>query len=246
MTETVRTVLVTGAGGAIGGAVVRRLHADGFAVIGTDRGTAPAGLPVARWIAADLATPEGRTAIGDLGATQLQGFVHCAGVFHTGRLADITEADWDHVFAVNTKGPLLLFQRVAGRMVPGSSAVFVASVGALRATADHMVYGASKAALRSLAGSLALGLADRQIRVNCLCPGLIDTPMTDLANAQLAQARGVAPDVIAAERAAGIPSRRAGTPEEVAGAVAFLLSPDATYMTGVSLTLAGGLLAGAV
>ncbi|MBL8838812.1 MAG: SDR family oxidoreductase [Alphaproteobacteria bacterium] len=246
MSGAARTVLVTGAGGAIGGAVVRRLRDDGVGVIGTDRGSAPAGLPVAQWIAADLATAAGRAAVADLGAATLDGFVHCAGVFHTGRLADITDADWDHVFAVNAKGPLLLFQRVVDRMAPGSAAVFVASIAALRGTPDHLLYAASKAALRSLAASLALGLAERQIRVNCLCPGLIDTPMTDAANAALAQSRGVAPAVVAAERAAAIPSRRAGTSEEVAGAVSFLLSRDAAYMTGATLTLAGGLLAGAV
>ncbi len=245
MSGSARTALVTGAGGAIGGAVVRRLHADGWSVIGTDRGEAPGGLPAARWIAADLATETGRAAVGGGVGPVLHGFVHCAGIFHTGRLADVTAEDWEHVFAVNAMAPLLLFQRVAPRMGPGSAAVFVASIAALRATADHMLYAASKAALRSLSASLALGLAERQIRVNCLCPGLIDTPMTDLANAQLARARGVAAETVAAERAAAIPNRRAGTPEEVAGAAAFLLSADSTYMTGATLTLAGGLLAGA-
>ncbi len=238
MSGAARTVLVTGAGGAIGGAVVRRLRDDGVGVIGTDRGSAPAGLPVAQWIAADLATAAGRAAVADLGAATLDGFVHCAGVFHTGRLADITDADWDHVFAVNAKGPLLLFQRVVDRMAPGSAAVFVASIAALRGTPDHLLYAASKAALRSLAASLALGLAERQIRVNCLCPGLIDTPriartVADRFAADLEEAR--------AARDRQVPMGRMGTAWEVAHACAFLLSDAAAYITGTELVVDGGL-----
>lgn len=241
-----RTVLVTGAAGAIGAAVARRLHRDGASVIGTDLGPRPLDLPVADWLAADIAVEQGRAAVAAALGPALDGFVHCAGVFHTAALGSITDADWERVFAINAKGPLLLFQAVAPRMAGGSAAVFVSSIAALRGTPDHVLYAASKAALRNVAASLALGLAPRGVRVNCLCPGLIDTPMTDAANAQLAAARGVPVARIAADRAAAIPNGRAGTADEVAGAVAFLLSQDAAYMTGATLTLAGGLLAGAV
>jgi len=239
-------VLVTGAAGAIGRAVVQRLRRDGRAVRGTDRGGCPDGLDVERWAAGDIATAQGRAAIAALADRPLGGFVHCAGVFHTGGLGTLDEAAWDQVFAINAKGPLLLFQDIAGAMAPGSAAVFVASVAALRGTPDHLLYAASKAALRNVAASLALALAGRGIRVNCLCPGLIDTPMTDGANAALAARRGVDVAAIAAERAAAIPAGRPGTPEEVAGAAAFLLSDDAAYITGASLTAAGGALAGLV
>lgn len=243
---TAAPVLVTGAAGAIGRAVARRLQEEGRAILGTDRGACPADLLVDRWAAADIATAEGRAAIAALADGPVGGFVHCAGVFHIGGLGEIDAAAWDRVFDVNAKGPLLLFQSVAAAMAPGSAAVFVASVAALRGTPDHLLYAASKAALRSLAASLALALVGRGIRVNCVCPGLIDTPMTDAANAELSARRNVPVAALVAERAAAVPAGRAGTADEVAGAVAFLLSEQAAYVTGTTVTVAGGALAGMV
>jgi NAD(P)-dependent dehydrogenase (short-subunit alcohol dehydrogenase family) len=246
MSEGARTALVTGAAGGIGRAVARRLRASGWAVLGSDLVAQPEDLAVDDWIVADIAAAQGRAAIATHVARPLAGFVHCAGLFHTGALGEIDEAAWDRVFDVNAKAPLLLFQGIAGRLAPGAAAVFVASAAALRGTPDHLLYAASKAALRNLSASLALALVARNIRVNCVCPGLIDTKMTDAANLALSARRDLPVAAVAAERAASVPAGRAGTPDEVADTVAFLLSDQASYITGSTITVAGGALAGVV
>ncbi|MCR6670746.1 MAG: SDR family oxidoreductase [Devosia ginsengisoli] len=100
--------------------------------------------------------------------------------------------------------------------------------------------------MRNLAASLSLLLQPLGIRVNVVAPGLIDTPLTAALNADLAERRGVAVDMIEAERAAVIPMGRAGTSEEVADSCLYLLSDRSSYLTGSTMFATGGVLAGMI
>jgi NAD(P)-dependent dehydrogenase (short-subunit alcohol dehydrogenase family) len=150
------------------------------------------------------------------------------------------ESDWDRVLDVNVKSAFL-FSRAAiplMRQGGGGTIVNTASIAGLRPAGDEAAYTVSKAAMVSLTGSLALDFAGDGIRANCVCPGFMEMVMTDrrrdLTEAQIA-ARG-------AGAAARVPLGRQGTYEEVARAVLFLAGPDASYITGVSLVVDGGLL----
>jgi NAD(P)-dependent dehydrogenase (short-subunit alcohol dehydrogenase family) len=239
-------VLVTGAAGDIGRAVVRRLLEDGCAVIGTDLGAKPDDLETVGWVAADLITPEGRETVCAALPDRLSGFVHVAGIVLTQAVDEIAEEDFDRSFALHAKAPFFLLRSLRRRFPPGASAVLVGSVAGRRASPENLVYAASKAALASLAASLALVLAPSGVRVNVVAPGLIETALTTATTGRLAAMRGLTVEETARMRTSGIPLGRAGTPEEVADAVAWLLSPGSSYATGTTLMLAGGLLAGSV
>lgn len=239
-------VVVTGAGGAIGRAVVERLRAQGRKVHGIDRLSPPADLQIDGWTAADLSRVTSlEEAVGLLPA-KVGGVVHVAGVIVVKPLDALTAADWDLQFQLNVKVPYFLTVAARPRFVVGAAVVFVSSVSAMRATQDAAGYSATKAAQRNLAASFAADYAAAGIRVNVVCPGLIDTPMTDAMNDVLAERRAVTLDRLREQRVQPIPQGRAGTPGEVADAVAYLMSPNAAYVTGSTLTVAGGVLAGAV
>lgn len=246
MTPVGGRILVTGAAGAIGQAVIRRLVADGASVIATDRKPPPAAMTALPWVVADLAEAADRARLVAAVDAPLGGLVHASGIVSTTLVEDIDPTEWDRVFRVNVTGPFFLSRDLASRLKDGSAVVFVGSIAAYRGTPDAPAYAASKAALRNVAATLALAWAARGVRVNCLAPGLVDTPMTDAMNDVLAERRGAPPDQVMTARIAPIPLQRAATPDDVAGMVAFLLSSDSAYVTGATLVGAGGLLAGSV
>lgn len=239
-------VLVTGAAGDIGRAVVERLAADGCEVIGTDVVDQPGDLTASAWIAADLTSPAGREIVCRAMPAHVSGFVHVAGIVLTQALDEITDDDFDRSFALHAKAPFFLMRSLRSRFAPGASAVLVGSVAGRRASPENLVYAASKAALASVGATLSLLLAPSGVRVNVVAPGLIDTALTAATTERLATMRGLGVEETARMRTAGIPLGRAGTPQEVADAVAWLLSPQSSYATGSTLMLAGGLLAGSV
>ena len=237
------TVLVSGAAGGIGGAVARRLADSGATVLGTDLGPAPSGFP-GGWTCADIATRDGREAIAlDVGGA-LDGLVLAAGILDPVEWPVIDEEQAAAVFAVNLLGPAFLTRRLEPMLVDGASVVLIGSVAGLRGSPATPFYAASKAALRNMAASLAALFQPRGIRVNVVAPGLIDTPLTARLNDELARRRGLQIAAIEAERAAAIPMGRAGTSQEVADAVLFLLSRQSSYLTGSTLNVTGGVLAG--
>ncbi|GIK37356.1 MAG: short-chain dehydrogenase [Chloroflexota bacterium] len=155
-------------------------------------------------------------------------------------LAEMAETEWDEVFTINTKSIYYTVRSVWPAMVEQGGGVIVntASVVAFRGTAGLAAYCATKAAIVMLTKSLALEGAPLGIRVNCVCPGFIDTPMNKwLGSLQPDQ------EVWLKDMLERIPLHRAGNPEEIARASLFLASADSSYMTGQSVILDGGVLA---
>jgi NAD(P)-dependent dehydrogenase (short-subunit alcohol dehydrogenase family) len=162
--------------------------------------------------------------------------VNVAGVDLQATLDETTESDWDRIMAINLKSVFLLSKYAVPELARrGGAIVNVASAAALSPVAGRPAYNASKAAVVGLTKSLALDLAPRKIRVNCICPGAVDTPL-------LRQSIEGAPDPAAALAAVigRYPLGRIGTATEIARAVVFLASDDASFVTGVALPVDGG------
>jgi L-xylulose reductase len=231
-----RTILVTGATGGIGEATVRRLIEDGADVIAAGRAQEVlakiADTTGARTLQFDLTSEEEiREAVSDL---PLWGVVNCAGF--GGEIATPITTDisvFDKVINVNARGSLLVIKYVAPAMIEagGGSIVNVSSQASLVALPGHISYGSSKAALDNITRVAALELGPHNIRVNSVNPTVVMTEMSafywgrpDIADPFLAQ----------------MPLRRWATEDEIAAPIAFLLSDDASMITGVSLPIDGG------
>ncbi len=246
-----RVAVVTGAAGGIGAAVCRRLAADGFAVACLDaRESALDGLVGelasqgadhgrARGYGADVRDAASvRQVAGriraDLGDPWL--LVNAAGVFSIQRLPDLDEAEWDRIVDTNLKGPFLTCREFLPAMISARDGciVNIASTAGVRGGRERAAYCASKGGVVLLTKSLAVDHGPDGVRVNCVCPGLIDTEMADW----------IRHDADAMARfGAGLPAGRIGLPSEIAAAVAFLASDGASYLQGAVLMADGGVTA---
>ena len=162
--------------------------------------------------------------------------MNCAGVFFIRLLHELSEDEWDTTLDVNVKGPFFLTQKVAPHMIEqgSGSVIFVGSIFGPRGVPAAASYGASKSALHGLTECLAIELAPSGIRVNAVAPGNIDTPM----NQELYEKFG-------GREAFRVqyPLGRIGLEQDVANAVAFLVSDDAEWITGVVMPVDGGYMA---
>lgn len=232
-----RTILVTGATGGIGGATVRQLLAKGADVIASGR--SPEGLAAiaestgARTLAFDLTSEE--SVKGALEGLDLWGVVNCGG--YGGEIATPITTDidvFDRVISINARGSLLVIKYAAASMIRlglGGSIVNVSSQASLVALKGHISYGSSKAALDNITRVAALELGQYNIRVNSVNPTVV---MTEMSNFYWGRPEIGGPFL------EQMPLGRWATEDEVAAPIVFLLSDDASMISGVSLPIDGG------
>jgi NAD(P)-dependent dehydrogenase (short-subunit alcohol dehydrogenase family) len=240
-----KVAVVTGGNSGIGLASAKRLHDEGarVAISGRSQKTLDEAVKI---IGKDvLAVKSDVAKSGDL--EKLYGEVAAkfgkidvlfvnAGIAKFVPLANASEPHFDEIFDINAKGAYFTIQKALPYLNDGASIVLNTSVVSTKGVANASVYSATKAALRSFARTVAAELADRNIRVNSVAPGPIETPIFDRLGLSKEQVDDFAKDTVSK-----IPLKRFGKPEEVAGAVAFLASSDASYITGVELNVDGGM-----
>lgn len=164
----------------------------------------------------------------------LDGIANCAGVADMNPFSFVTKEEFNKVFGVNFMGPVLLVKSLLKRkkLNKGASIVFVSSIdGSKVVHPGNAVYSASKSALIGIAKNMAVDLAPKRIRVNCILPGTTDTPLIRTPNV-------TEQDLL--EKAKSFPLRRFGTPEEMAYAIIYLLSDASSFVTGTELVIDGG------
>ena len=240
-----KVALVTGGGTGIGAATARRLAADGWAVAITGRRREPLDALADELGALALPGDVGERADAEASVAAtverfggLDGLVLNAGRGGSpGSLLEVDPDGFADVHRVNVLGSLVTARAAIRALLDRKGAlVAVSSVAGLRAAPDSVAYCSSKAALVMLAQCIAVDHGPAGVRANVVCPGWTRTPMGDRAMAGLAGG----PDQAYAEATRHVPLRRACSPEEVAGAIAWLLSDDASYVNGAVLTVDGG------
>jgi NAD(P)-dependent dehydrogenase (short-subunit alcohol dehydrogenase family) len=250
MTDT-SVAVVTGAGSGIGAAIATELSRRGHRVVVTDIDEA-----AATRVAGDIGGTATQLDVTDGDAVQgfadhviaetgrLDVWVSNAGISKMQRFVDISDADWDRTLAVNTKGVFFGGRAAARTMIAhgiGGRIINTASMAGKQGRVPFLAdYVASKFAVVGLTQAMAYELAPHGIRVNCVCPGYVATPMQDRELGWEAELRGVAPDAVQKLWVEDTPLGRLQTPEDVARAVAFLASPDADFITGEALSVNGG------
>ena len=250
-----KVAIVTGGGSGIGRAICRRIAADGAKVVVADY-----DIDGANAVAAEIAAGGGEAVgvavdVRDVPQTErmvaqaverfgrVDILVNNAGVFRMAPVLETTEAIWDFNVDVNCKGVLFCAQAAARQMIAqggGGKIVNLSSQAGRRGEPLVLAYCASKAAVISMTQSMALAFAPHGITVNAVAPGIVDTPMWDVVDREFAKYEGLAPGAARKRAVDAIPIGRIEQPEDVANAVAFLVSPDADYITQQTLNVDGG------
>ncbi|MBN9589298.1 MAG: hypothetical protein BGN85_10015 [Alphaproteobacteria bacterium 64-11] len=220
-----KTIVVTGAASGLGLAIASAAEAEGARIIAIDRGQSP--FPHAR--VCDVAD-EDQMSRAIAGVDRIDGLVTSAGIARRARVDETAMADYDAVMAVNVRGVFLASKYAVPLMRGhGGSVLHISSGVATTGTRNRAAYSASKGAIVSLTRNMALDYAQDKVRVNCLCPGFVNTPL--LAS--------ISPDR-RARLTALHPLGRMGEPEDVAHMALFLLSDQAGWITGQAIAVDGG------
>lgn len=247
-----KTAVVTGAASGIGKAIAGELAANGAEVFLLDM-NAEKGEATCTAIRAvggqcafrrlDVTDPAevadvASVILGQAGHVDI--LVNNAGIWRPGTVVDLDMRTWDTVFNTNVKSIFLLSRSFAPAMIARKSGTIanVASVAGMVGAADAAAYAASKGAVINLTRSMALDFAPHNVRVNCVCPGMMDTEMGDTVVGHYRPAADAK-----ASKAAWQPLERVGVSEDVAKAVLYMVSDDSLFMTGSSLVVDGGLTA---
>lgn len=240
-----KVAVVTGGNSGIGLATAQRLHQDGarVAVSGRDARTLDAAVGVIG--AGTLAVQSDVSKLQDIERLysvvasklgKIDVLFANAGIAKFAPYTESQEGLFDELFAINVKGLYFTLQKAIPHLNDGASVILNTSIVASKGTENAGIYAATKAAVRSFARTAAAELRGRNIRVNAVAPGPIATPIFGRTGMTEEQIEGFKAGI--SDR---VPLRRIGRPEEVASAVAFLASADASYITGVELNVDGGM-----
>jgi len=239
-----KNALITGASRGMGRATALALAAHGARVIvhyGRNAGEANAVVDKIRArggdadaIAADLAAPDGPhhlvAQLRDVIGERLDILVSNAGISNATTFETMTVKEFDNLFAVNVRAPFFLVQQLLPMLGSGGSIVFLSSLGARAAVGTLSAYASTKGAINTLVKYFAVALGPRGIRVNAVAPGAIDTDMSNFTKTEEGRAIVMGMQTL----------KRIGQPDDVASVIAFLVSDDARWITGETVSVDGG------
>jgi NAD(P)-dependent dehydrogenase (short-subunit alcohol dehydrogenase family) len=246
-----RSALLVGAATGIGRATAFRLAAEGASVViadinavdGEETADSVKGRGGSAWfIPVDVRSEEAvrsmvGVAVDRLGSLNI--VVNCAGVLHVGPIDSFPLELWNQILSINLTGQFLVLKHAVPYLKQrgSGSIVNVASAAGFKSGPGETAYSASKGAIIAMSRTLAMELAQHNIRVTALCPGFVDTPFNGPANEYMGGPVAVADFV-----RSSIPLGRQGSPEEIASVIAFLASDDASFLTGQSVLVDGGMM----
>jgi NAD(P)-dependent dehydrogenase (short-subunit alcohol dehydrogenase family) len=250
-----QAAIVTGAGRGIGRATALELARMGADVVVAELDVAGAEQTAAAVqalgrkalvVATDVTKRADLAAMADRAQKQfgrIDVLVNNAGIYRAAATLDVTEEHWDAIMDINAKAVFFATQAVLPAMIAQKRGAIVslASMAGKIGSKTNLPYNASKAAVISMTKSLALAHAADGIRVNCVCPGFVETDMWAKVAKEQGALLGMSPEEFTRQRKATVPLGRMETPEDVASVIGFLASPRAAYMTGQALSVDGGL-----